>query len=300
MTGSKGKAPVQEYLLASLAHPRLGGSIPGLALVDGRLEPRGAHFPCCAGRGLRFSPDGNTTYSCKLGERLRETRRLAQLLASLSGAELGACLPQEVRPSAGLSQALEVVHLIAKSSSKRGLGWIEAPASAPATGASASGSPSSVYPSMWALALAASWRFGLKVHVVHLQGSLAGELIPAADKPAPDLICIGRAGSFWDPHTVEKLETLINYAYSALIPVMIQIVVVGSPPAAKVKPYGKVEAVVAQRLAAARAKSPLAWLPPACLAKLLAVTSGLTPPLPAGGGGTPKEAKPASPRLGKA
>ena len=82
MTGPKGKAPVQECLLASLAHPRLGGSIPGLALVDGRLEPRGANFPCCAGRGLRFSPDGNTTYSCKLGERLRETRRLGQLLAS--------------------------------------------------------------------------------------------------------------------------------------------------------------------------------------------------------------------------
>ena len=292
MRGDKSQPPLQECLLSSLAHPRLGGVLPGLALVEGRLEPRPTHFSCCGGRGLRLSPDATTTYSCNMGERLHETRRIAQLLANLSGTDLAASLPGEMRPSLGLPLALESLHLIAKAASKRGLGWIESPpAQAPDSlslkSGAQSGAPSgsgsrpqasSLHPSMWSIALAAAWRFGLKVHIIQLQGTPSADLLPAQDKAAPDLICIARAGSFWDPHTVERFETLINYAYGALIPVFLQILVVGKPPAPRVKAYGKVEALVAQRLAAARAKAPLAWLPPTCLGKLLTVTSGLSAP----------------------
>ena len=292
MRGPKVQPTLQECLLSSLAHPRLGGVLLGLALVEGRLEPRPTHFSCCGGRGLRLSPDAATTYSCKMGERLHETRRIAQLLASSSGSDLAAALPAEMRLSLGLPQALESLHLIAKSASKRGLAWIESPPAQAADSANLhsgaqSGAPSgselrpqatSAYPSIWSIALAAAWRFGFKVHFVQLHGSPSVDLLPSQDKAAPDLICIARASSFWDPHTAERFETLINYAYGALIPVFLQIQVIGKPPAPRVKAYGKVEALVAQRLAAARAKAPLAWLGPACLGKLLTVTSGLSAP----------------------
>jgi hypothetical protein len=133
-------------------------------------------------------------------------------------------------------------------------------------------------PSVWTVALAAAWRFALRPHVVVLGKTAAGELLPRLTVDAPSLLCVGGADALWDARTADQLDALVGYAYATMTPLFLQLVVrqdrakgaPGSVPSVTSKAF-------ARRLDAVRARSPLAWLPDACMVKLLDVTDGLEP-----------------------
>lgn len=78
-----------------------------------------------------------------------------------------------------------------------------------------------------------------------------------------------------DPRDADALDGLVGYAYGAVLPVFLEIIARREPRTAG-QPGESTASAFSRRLARLKARSPLTYLPPACVAKLLEVSDDLT------------------------
>ncbi len=249
--------------LPALADPRLAGALPGLAFTEGRLTPVPASFGCCSGSGMRLLPDCDTSVRCTLGERLRQVRLLIEKHLRQHG-ETGRPLAQALATSRNLGAVLQRLAALSLQREARGL-----------TFAAEEGVPKLV--SVWAVALAAAWRFGLTPHVVTLGTPGRTALLPPPGAPAPHLVCIESAAGLWDQQTADQLDVLVGYCYGSMTPLFLDLVLPAAPVAAPAVGPQQARLGIQQRIQAHKARSSLSLLTADCLSKISGVTDGLAP-----------------------
>ena len=274
-------------LLAQLSDPRYPGVLPGLELTSEALVASANFFTCCAGSGLRLDAAATVTVACHMSQRLRLARKVYQTWLRQDGDGAATAWRQMALDSPHLLACRQRLADIAASRARRGLGWNKrlpeaangvAQSTVAVRGAARQAEANTQLLSAWSVAMTAAWRFGLKPHVVILGRTPAGEVLPPVSDGAPNLICVGGVDGLWEPHVAEQFETLIGYAYSSLVPMFAELLPRQhqQPPSnGSEKAYGNTKDFFAQRLAGLKARSPLAWLEPACVDKLAAVTDGL-------------------------
>lgn len=249
--------------LASLADERLPGALPGLLAQGGWLEVDKPAFPCCGGSGSRLMAQAEVTVRCELSNRLRVARTLYRRVW-----ERQATLSSD-SPSLGVpAPALRRMRAIAAGESNRGLAFITDVGAPPAV-------------SIWALALASAWRYGLTPHVVTLGRGPVTDLFPREGRPGDGraIILVEGVSALWDAVQADALDALVGYAYRSLTPLFIDLRFTGnatqeSSPGATAAPRGTRHAF-SSRLAGIKSRSPLSWLTPECAAKIPAVVDGL-------------------------
>lgn len=248
-------------VLASLKDPKIGDWLPGLVVTDGAIEIDQAWAGCCAGSGLRWDAKTNVTSSCSLAARLAAVRRLGGLFYKTWG-ETG----QGLAATLASPKAQVAVHrmaALAAGTSDKGLAYF-------------AGGQRSKQPTVWSLAAAAAWRFGLDAHVVTLDRGKGTAALPVIDGKAAgrSVIFVENAQRLWHTPVAEELERLVAFAYGALVPLWVEIR--GAPPEAPEpgKPGASsfnVHRALSQRVAEAKTKAPLSWLGPEIRSKFLAV-----------------------------
>jgi len=189
-------------------------------------------------------------------------------MARLYAGEEGVDLARELNRAQGLAPAIERLAAVATGQATRGLAFAAEPG------------PSGV-PSIWAVALAAAWRFGLRPHVVVLGRTPTAELLPRAGRTgeAPRLLCIGGVDRLWDSQLADGFDILVSYAYSSLTPLFMDFHVRQGhtetvADAATPRPTRTTRAF-SRRIEGAKARSPATWLSAECVARLPAVVDGL-------------------------
>lgn len=275
-------------ILEGLASPHLVGVLPGLGLApDLGLQVLAEQLPCCGGSGWRLDVAADLTRGCTLGERLKNTRRVWALAReylqrcgtetqSGQGGGVGE-LWSALNRMGGLADAAWLGHLasISAGKSQRGLACVGKPGKPEAQSPATSLGPAEVW--IWAVALAAAWRFGLAPHVVMLGATEPADLLPTM---SPRLLVIGQVGGLWDAYQRDKLEALISYAYAAMVPIYLEVSIVAAPPGARGAKElqgairsrsGSTGKAIQQRIARLKGQAPLQWLSPGSQAKLLEV-----------------------------
>jgi hypothetical protein len=202
-----------------------------------------------------------------LSQRLRLLRRVAESWKSTVPDEYQTTWPLLANEPEQLLVCRRRLAAMEAGHAARGLAW--------------SGPRPGLAVSPWIIAVTAAWRFAIKPHVVILKNSKAGDILPPATEPAPQLICVGQVDGLWEPHIAEQLETLINYAYASMIPLYME--VVNRPQAAATKEtppssgFRRPQDYVKDRVAGLRSRAPLSWLEPSVIDKLPYVTDGVGP-----------------------
>ncbi|MBM4253550.1 MAG: hypothetical protein FJ146_16400 [Deltaproteobacteria bacterium] len=256
--------------LTLLQDAQVPGVLPG---IDLQAQPPIAapnYFSCCSGTGLRLDERQDVTYACALAQRLRLLRQTATQWQTTAPDQFQAQWPLLANEPEQLLVCRRRLAAMAGGHAARGLAW--------------TGPRPGLAVSPWTIAVTAAWRFALKPHVVILKQTKAGEILPPAGAPAPQIICIGNVDGLWEPHIAEQLETLINFAYASLIPVYLEVVpraaalAKGGPAtAASATGFRRPQDYVKDRVAGLKAKPPLSWLEPGTIDKLPYVTDGVGP-----------------------
>lgn len=256
-----------------LCDERLPGILPGLKLGDSTWSLLVEDLPCCHGTGERLAKSADTTERCTLGVRLKETRRLAHQLARTKAASFG--LGPLLACSADLSLFLRRLNEIATTGRGRGLVWRGSAAVDKASGDPANLRPMTPGPSSGQLALLAAWRFNLRPHLVFLDETEPSAVLPTRRaEGAPDLIILGQVDGLWDPYKADSFEAIVGYAYAAMTPLFLEFQANQAPPG---RQGASTRVAFGRRLCDLKARNPMAWLSPECLARIGAVTAGIDP-----------------------
>lgn len=259
------KPPTQGALcgLGTLADERLPGVLPGLVVQGGWLEVDPKAFPCCQGTGSRLMAQAEVTVRCELSVRLRAVRTLYRRAAEQNAkmvAEMEDPLFHKVATS-----TLKRLRAIAKGETNRGLAFVAEADAGPAV-------------SVWALALASAWRFGLRPHVVTLgRGPVAGDLFPKESGDGRTVLFVGGVSALWDATQADSLDALVGYAYRTLTPLFVELKLASAAPPSRAFGAGpsSTRSGFRARLAGVKSRSPLSWLTPECAAKIPDVVEGL-------------------------
>lgn len=196
--------------LQALANPQLQGAGPGLQWDENRVQILNQAFPCCAGRGVRDDFEANTSRRCHLNHRLSMVRILMRRFAIVWGADRR--FPGFARPSP-----------VGAVDGRQGQGW-EALLASQVETESCQGravlSPNAAAAEAWPFALAATWRFGIETHVVHLERTPLAEqtLPPVIGNKGQAMVVVEGADRLWDSRSVDRLLALVLVCRNAGYP----------------------------------------------------------------------------------
>ena len=244
-----------------LSDPQLPGAGFGLASDQGVIVPDPRVFTCCGGTGFRDASP-NTVLQCRLSERLKLARTVFQHYTALyPGDEARQLFFTELANPGALERPLGRLRALSFNETQRGL-WLS--------------DVTTATPSIWVLALASGWRYGLLAHSVVIGTSKADEILPKVQ--GVRLMIIDLSHGMWQPHYTEQVETLVNYAYSAMIPVFVR--GGGALQVAHTVKTMQTRDLFRQRIAGQKAKPFWQWLSPSAQEKCRALLDGLPPPEP--------------------
>ena len=239
-------------VLSGLENPDLDGIMLGLRLQDGRIEVDPAMFPCCAGLGRMSRGDG--IQICALQARLAATRELVQRYRKVwPDARQGPWQPAGWKepPAALLRQTGEVLRGLRPAA----MIW---PGKRQRPGR------------IWPLALALTWRFGLRVHVV--SPGHGGPLLPPArdlrDQTQPLAILLEQVDRLWDNRQAADFEALVSFAYGTVSFFWCEFLVSGQAGVSAGEDMTPAMAAIQRRISGLRQASPLTFLAPDCLSRL--------------------------------
>lgn len=191
-------------LLPALCGTSLRGPLVGLKPTGGELHVEKSVFACCQGEGIR-SVGAWQLKTCSLKQRLLDINFLWYRLGLSVGPSAAEELLRSLPPD-GEVRLLQRLQKIATGAEKRG-------AILPARSLD---QPSLI----WYVALAATWRYGIRCHVVDWHaGSPASWAPPEKFWEAPKrMLLVAGVDQLWDPVKAFDLEWLIGLAYQSELP----------------------------------------------------------------------------------
>jgi len=220
------------------------------------LTPRANEFPCCQGSGLAQDSSSGAMRRCDLHRRIAMTRSILeqyQRTWSSHGVPVLPPLALDDQSWRGLTGHLTS---IARGDRPRGIMRMLPP---PPPGLLQPGT-------LWTVALMATWRFGIRSHMVSLGRTPGTHQIPSLSGDAPGLVLVEGVDRLWQPERVAVIEALVSYAYR--IGAVLWIEVIQSPATEGAKPAGSVSQSVARRVSGLTQKPVWSWLSPDIYSKL--------------------------------
>ena len=109
---------------------------------------------------------------------------------------------------------------------------------------------------LWALAVAAAWRFNLQVHFVTMHSASKDKLLPSPTLP-DTIVLVENHLPAWHPDTMLDCETIVNYCYNTATPLWFDFVQSKAPATPTV--VNAMLANLRQRVARLRQGSPLPY-----------------------------------------
>lgn len=267
-------------LLTALIEARLSGVAPGLMAGDGGLDLDLTLLSCCGGSGQFWSEASRRGLEAvqicdlqprirMLGDLLREffQRPLVPTSSHASGQDQASEIKSILNPDGKrFSSALARLKAVAQGEQQRGMLF---------GGMHAQDNRRNELLLM-SVAVAAIWRFGLKVHWLDLRqpGTLLIETPKAAVKRRT-LLCAVGVGRLWDPNRREALQIALRLAEQAGWPLWLCLEAdstatkPGASPAALGTKVGRhVGKALAARVAALRGLDPWQQIAPSDFASL--------------------------------
>lgn len=193
-----------DCLLTALAGPSLRGPLVGLNLTQGELYVDKAVFACCQGEGVREVAVRELA-ACSLKQRLLDVNflwyRLTQAVGPIKAQELLTSLTPDLE--------LRLLQRLQKLS----LGTLTRGVVLPA-------GHSDRASLVWYVALVATWRYGIRCHVIDWHVGSQPQWAPEARfwQGQRRMILVADVDQLWDPVRVFDLEWLIGLAYQSEIP----------------------------------------------------------------------------------
>jgi hypothetical protein len=247
-------------LLSCLENPRLSGVLVGLDLTGDLARPIAKDFICCSGTALFPCGDGSI-YRCDLLKRLKAVQELLQIFEATWGRHLVPTL---------LSLQLTSEHLQ----------WLSDFASGRVhKGRCLQANRERSQPGvLWAIALAAAWRFGLRTHVVTLGTTRPGGYFPkepSADDQRKQIYLIERVDKLWVPERAFDFETLVGWCDRAGVPLWVEILREEKKPT-RAGAEAALGGQFSRKIADLKNKPALSWLQRDCISRLNAITDGIS------------------------
>lgn len=278
----KGNAAAQpSCVLAMLGQERLRGALPGLVLTDDGPVPAPGQLSCCGGRGIRFDADVSEAKRCDVRRRIERVRKLMYALRVVSEGKRDLAQEAASCDAVHLNAAVRRFAATARRDCDRGLAIPIGPEAVQPDG------KRSV--SLWALAAAGIWRFGLDVQVLVLGRQSKGNF-PAflTGAQAPQILMVEGVDRLWDPLLADEFEALVGYAYKSMLPLWIELVVrTGKGASDPASGEGAKSSVASRpgltahawkkRLQSLRSQPPLHWLEADARSKLPDLCDGVRP-----------------------
>lgn len=230
--------------MKSLADAALRGPLVGLKLNENdALELDQNSFPCCYGEGVRVTGAWEMS-QCDLRGRLGKVGRIWAQMVSM----YGRANALESLKRLSVDQEMRMMtHLkgIAQGTVKRGIAVPgmtvqAAPATSRATGQDGAGADAQrgsdgkrAASTLWLIALAASWRFGINCHMVGWNVGTRAQWLPRDEfwqAKGPHMMIVTDVSQLWDPARAFDFEWLVGYAYQAELPVWFEFLGDGRDP----------------------------------------------------------------------
>ena len=236
-------------VVKSLADAALRGPLVGLKLnEDDALELDQNSFPCCYGEGVRVTGAWEMS-QCDLRGRLGKVGRIWAQMVSM----YGRANALEALKRLSIEQEMRMMtHLkgLAQGTEKRGIavpGMTLQVAPATLSGATTRanghegtgadgqrGLDGKRAPStLWLIALAAAWRFGINCHMVGWNVGTRAQWLPRDEfwqAKGPHMMVVTDVSQLWDPARAFDFEWLVGYAYQAELPVWFEFLGGGRDP----------------------------------------------------------------------
>ncbi|NRA45826.1 MAG: hypothetical protein HRU09_12785 [Oligoflexales bacterium] len=126
-------------------------------------------------------------------------------------------------------------------------------------------------PSIWIMAIAAIWRFGIEAHVVTLGKASSEQILPRV----PDhqiVMLVEQNDPLRFPHVAFDFSTIVNWCEGAMIPMWIDVLQEGERFPANGSSSGfNTKQAFTQRIARYKSSPPLSWIEPDCQSRLKSV-----------------------------
>lgn len=211
-----------------LANPMLDGVIFGLEWEDHKLTPSAKLLPCCAGRGFQVDKSGANQSRCSLKRRLVAIEKLQkQFQMTWPKTNLQRCIGlPSAQGSRILRQLSETIKGYRPQASELH-GTLHKPSE------------------LWAMAMAAVWRFDTHAHLVNLNRMRSmSQLLPPPEMETGRLaIFVEQVDNLWNSAQVDALETLISYAYNSNAYLWIEYCHENAETSRRSKPAGSIASV---------------------------------------------------------
>lgn len=126
-------------------------------------------------------------------------------------------------------------------------------------------------PSIWIMAIAAAWRFGIEAHVVTLGKASSDQILPRV----PDhkiVMLVEQQDPLRFPHVAFDFSTIVNWCEGAMIPMWIDVLQESEQVAeGSQESRFNTKQAFKQRLARYKSSPPLSWIEPDCQSRLKSV-----------------------------
>ena len=221
--------------LPELGDPKARSPFMGLTKSETQAIASNAWFNCCEGTGRQTTTTGIKL--CPLAQ------RLTKLQAVLNCYQRGWGTGHKQFLYAVLDRA-DLQKLIAISSGAQIGGRV------------LTSKDRSMPGPLWALAVAAAWRFNLQVHFVTMHSASQDNLLPSPSLP-DTIVLVENHLPVWHPDTMLDCETIINYCYNTATPLWFDFV--QSKPTATPTVVNAMLANLQRRVARLRKKNPLSY-----------------------------------------
>lgn len=234
-------------ILKSLENSILSGILLGLEMEEGKLIPNGGHFPCCSGLGQREDAKQNLMLTCQMPKRLQQTQLILNKLYERWGYGASQSLLRDLAKKTGLLR-----HVSDTIKGYRPQGSVIS---------GRLGKPSD----FWPMALACTWRFGIRSHIITLSRVKIEELYPKQTSE-PVAIFVEQVDKLWEPRHAELLEAIVSYGYSTNSFLWIEFCQQDKLPAPAAS--SNVNEKIKHRISHLKSKSPYGFLDKDCISRL--------------------------------
>ena len=231
-------------LLPELDDPKARSPFMGLKKSETHACANSSWFNCCEGTGRQAS--ASSIKVCPLAQ------RLSKLQAVLNHYQRGWGTGHKKFLYAVLDRVdLQKLIAISKGAQVGGRLLVSKDSSVPGP--------------LWALAVAAAWRFDHNVHFVTMHTASKDKLLPTQHFPNT-IILVENHLPPWHPDTMLDCETIVNYCYNTATPLWFDFVQTKNPAAPTV--VNAMLASLRQRVARLKQGSPLPYFSTEGRAKL--------------------------------
>ena len=228
----------------------------GLKLVDGKAELWSRAFSCCYQKDLKSLSSNSGISVCDASNRLSRVNALLQQFEKTWEQKF---LFYEDRNSVHVSSFVDSLIKSEGAPLSKGFAF------------NSNAGKNKPSPSIWIMAIAAIWRFGLEVHVVTLGKASSEQILPRV----PDhqiLMLVEQHDPLRFPHVAFDFSTIVNWCEGAMIPMWIDVLQEGEryAPGSTSSAYNTKQAFH-QRIARYKSSPPLSWIEPDCQSRLKSV-----------------------------